>query len=125
MTDAEFAHAFENCELSNESFHHRDHLRLAWIYLKRYGEKEAATRIAGSIRSFAAHFGKSDKYHETVTIAWMRLLAHEAKGSFEETLVAAPMLLEKNTLGEFYSRDLLQSDRAKKEFVAPDLKPLP
>ncbi len=125
MTDAEFASAFENCELSNESFHHRDHLRLAWIYLNRYGEKEAATRIAVSIRNFAAHFGKSDKYHETLTIAWMRLLAHEAKSSFEETLAAAPMLLEKNTLDEFYSQGLLQSERAKIKFIEPDLKPLP
>ncbi len=125
MNDHEFARAFENCELSNESFHHRDHLRLAWIYLKLYGEQEAATRIAASIRNFAAHFGKTDKYHETVTVAWMRLLAHDAKGSFEETLAAAPMLLEKNTLGAFYSERLLQSERAKKEFVEPDLKPLP
>jgi hypothetical protein len=127
MNDSEFARAFESCELSNESFHHRDHIRLAWIYLQRYGEQKAGTRIAASIRKFAAHFGKTDKYHETMTIAWLRLVAYESKGraSFEELLEASPMLLEKQTLAAFYSDGLLQSDRAKNEFVAPDLKPLP
>lgn len=127
MNDSEFARAFESCELSNESFHHRDHLRLAWIYLQRYGEQEAGRRIAASIRNFAEYFGHTDKYHETVTIAWLRLLAHQGKGrvSLEEVLAASPMLLEKKTLAEFYSDGLLQSDRAKREFVAPDLKPLP
>jgi hypothetical protein len=127
MNDSEFAHAFETCELSNQSFHHRDHLRLAWIYLQRYGEAEARTKIAESIRNFAAHFGKTDKYHETMTIAWLRLLAHEGKGrlSLEETLAASPMLLEKQTLAAYYSDNLLKSERAKNEFVSPDLKPLP
>jgi hypothetical protein len=127
VTDAEFAQAFESCALSNESFHHRDHLRLAWIYLQRYGEQEAGARIAASIRNFAAHFGKTDKYHETITIAWLRLVAHESKGrtTFEETLAASPMLLEKRTLAAFYSDELLRSERAKNEFVGPDLKPLP
>jgi hypothetical protein len=37
MTDEEFLRAFEACELSNGCFHHRDHIRLAWIYVHRYG----------------------------------------------------------------------------------------
>ena len=37
MTDQEFAAAIETCRLPNAQFHHRDHLRLAWIYLRRYG----------------------------------------------------------------------------------------
>ncbi len=127
MTDAEFVRAFEACELSNESFHHRDHIRLAWIYLQRYGEQEAGARIATSIRNFAAHFGKTDKYHETMTIAWLRLVALESKGrgSFDDLVTAAPMLLEKQTLARFYSDALLRSDRAKREFVPPDLNALP
>ena len=54
-TDQEFVRMFEACELPNESFHHRDHIRLAWIYLERYGELEARGQIAGAIRKFAAH----------------------------------------------------------------------
>ena len=50
LSDAEFVRAFEACELSNESFHHRDHIRLAWIYLQSYGALEARRRMAAAIR---------------------------------------------------------------------------
>jgi hypothetical protein len=127
MTDDDFARAFETCELSNESFHHRDHIRLAWIYLHRYGREEAGSRMADSIRRFAAHHGKSDKYHETLTRAWMQLVAHAGKSApdFETLLTTCPSLLDKTSLTEFYSEALLQSDAAKTAFVAPDRKPLP
>jgi len=47
MTDTEFLRAFENCEIANGDFHHRDHIRLAWIYLQLYGG-QAAPRMAAS-----------------------------------------------------------------------------
>src|SRR5882762_3116442 len=100
IADTEFADAFESCELSNESFHHCDHIRLAWIYLQRYGADAAAVRIGAAIRKFAAHYGKTDKYHETITVAWMRLLADAARslpssGSFSDVIAAFPKLLDK------------------------------
>ena len=101
LSDEEFARAFENCELSNESFHHRDHLRLAWIYLRRYGEAQAIERIGVSIRNFAAHHGKSDKYSESVTAGWMRLMAEAVEqepGDFDQLLRRFPELLDKSTL---------------------------
>ena len=130
MTDPEFVEAFEACRLPNELFHHRDHLRLAWIYLRRYGEPQAAARIAESIRRYAAFHGKSDKYHETVTIAWLRLLSDSAGrfrsgASFEELLAVSPELLDKNALQEYYSPELLASATARHSFVPPDRKPLP
>jgi hypothetical protein len=128
MTDQEFVKAFETCRLPNESFHHRDHLRLAWIYLRTYG-RDASARIGASIRRYAAFHGKSDKYHETVTVAWMLLLAEQAasapEASFEQILTQRPELLDKNTLHQYYSPELLASSAARLDFVAPDRKPLP
>ena len=130
MNDEEFARAFEACEIPNEAFHHRDHIRLAWIYLKDYGAAGASTRISASIRKYAAHHGATHKYHETVTQAWMRLVAHAmgqlpADASFEAVLAAAPMLLDKTSLNGFYSATVLASEAARSEWVDPDLKPLP
>ena len=130
MTDQEFVRAFESCELANEEFHHRDHIRLAWIYLRCYGEAEARRRIAAGIRRFAAYHGKSDKYHETITAAWLRLVADavlRAPGqeSFEELTQAAPELLDKRTLEKFYSAAVLTSGDARADWVLPDLQPLP
>jgi len=127
MTDTEFLRAFENCEIATTDFRHRDHLRLTWTYLQHYGP-EAAPRMAASIRRFAAHHGKNDKYHETVTIAWMCLVADCAKSgvpSFQALIDTHPELLDKTALREFYSDSLLQSGQARTRFVPPDLKPLP
>jgi len=129
MTDHEFLDAFESCRLPNELFHHRDHLRLAWIYLQRDGASAAALRVAASIRRYAAHHGKSDKYHETVTAAWLRLLAESADrvrpANFDELLDACPELLDKNTLQHYYSPELLASEAARVQFVPPDRRALP
>ena len=127
MTDEEFARAFESCETAEACFHHRDHVRLAWIYCRRYGAEEAEVRIAEAIRRFAAHVGKAEKYHQTITIAWMRLVASAARmgdGDFEEFARRNPGLLKKSALGEYYSEAVLRSEAARGGFVEPDLKAL-
>ncbi len=126
MNDIEFAAAFEDCSLPPEQFHHRDHIRLAWIYFHRYGPA-AGARIAESIRRYAAHLGKSDKYHETMTQAWMRLVQHAAASSpsFDGMLDRCPWLLDKTYLHRFYSQDLLNSEQAKVSFVSEDRSSLP
>lgn len=129
LTDQEFADAFESCRLPNEWFHHRDHLRLAWIYVRRYGAASAGGRIGESIRRYAAHHGQPGKYHETVTMAWLRLLAQASEcsgaASFAELLAACPELLDPNTLQQYYSPGLLASESARTVFVPPDRKTLP
>lgn len=126
--DQEFLEAFESCRLAPEHFHHRDHLRLAWIYLQ-HDASTATVRIGESIRRYAAYHGKSGKYHETTTIAWLRLLADGARrsgaASVEELLRTSPELLDQNTLHQYYSPELLASETARTEFVPPDRKPLP
>jgi hypothetical protein len=130
MSDDEFVEAFETCTLPKELFHHRDHLRLAWIYLRRYGRREAGTRVGESIRRYAAHLGASQKYHETITLAWFLLMEHahrQAKpgASFEDVLAAFPELVDQRTPQRYYSSAVLQSDAARTAFVEPDLAPLP
>ena len=130
MTDQEFLRAFENCHLGNEGFHHRDHIRLAWIYLQRYGESEARRHMSEAIRRFAAFHGKIDKYHETITLAWLRLVAGAmtrvpGDRTFDKLTLLAPELLDRRTLDKFYSAGALASDAARNTWVGPDLQPLP
>ena len=129
MTDAEFLDAFEACQTPANEFHHRDHLRLALLYLERYGAEIAASRIAESIRTYAAHLGKSEKYNETVTQAWLRIVdaaACDREGAtLDQLIVRHPELLNKNLLERYYSPDLLNSAAARVTFVPPDLCPLP
>jgi hypothetical protein len=130
LTDQEFVRKFEACQLSNDNFHHRDHIRLAFIYLQRYSELEARGCIAGAIRKFAAHHGQSGKYHETLTVAWLRLVGSAMSrvprdASFDELTIAAPDLLDKRTIEKFYSSAALSSEDARTFWVEPDLQPLP
>jgi hypothetical protein len=126
MTDLDFLRAFERCEIPPESFHHRDHIRLAWTYLKLHDPIEATPRMAAAIRNFAAHLGKSDKYHETVTVAWMHLVAQASHcASFADVASQYPRFFDKSYLSEFYSPETLQSDAARNSFVEPDKRPLP
>ena len=130
VADEEFVSAFEACQLSNEDFHHRDHIRLAWIYLQRYPELEARERMAAAIRKFAAHHGKSDKYHETMTVAWLRLVADATTrltgdAGFDELTTAAPELLDKSTIQKYYSTAALATEAARTTWTEPDVQPLP
>ena len=54
MTDDEFIAAFENCSLASESFHHANHVRMAFLYLARYPALEALQRFSTALARFAA-----------------------------------------------------------------------
>lgn len=129
MTDDEFVTAFETCTLPREAFHHREHVRLAWAYLRRLTYADAARSMEGSIRRFAGHHGASGKYHHTLTLVWMRLvaasLAEDGGGDFAAFLARYPDLLDQSAPMRFYSAALLASDAARAGWVEPDVRPLP
>ena len=118
LNDDEFVRGFESCELSPDLFHHRDHIRMARIYLDRLGPNAATERFRSAIIRYAAHLGKSDKYHETITIAWMRLVIATSPEDHDK-------LLDKKYIETFYSPELLATDSARTQFVEPDRAPLP
>ena len=130
MSDDKFVGAFESCELPNEMFRHREHVRLTFIYLRRYGHDGARARIAEGIRRYALHNRALQKYHETITRAWLRIVHAAARSvgeaaNFEEMLEANPELLNKGTLAKYYSEELLGSEVARSSFVEADRAALP
>lgn len=129
MTDEQFVAALEVCTLPNEAFRHRDHLRLAWLYLRCAPSDVAAARMEQSIRRFASHHGAPQKYHHTMTLVWMRLVAaartENPVDDFTALLDAHPDLLDKTTLRRFYSAERLESQAARTGWLDPDVSPLP
>ena len=129
LTDEQFAAAFADCSLPPELFNHEAHLRLAWIHLKASGRKEATDNVCTQIAAFARHYGAKDKYHHTLTVAAVNIVHHfMQKGkaaNFTELLHEFPQLKTKFTIliGSHYSADILQSDRARAGYLAPDLLP--
>src|SRR5262249_28024308 len=124
MEDQEFISGFENCTLT--SFHHRDHVKLAWLYLRSYPVLEALARFTSGIKNFAKAHGKSNLYHETITWAYIFLIhermARGGESSWEEFAVNNSDLLnwQENILASYYSKEMLQSEMARKVFVFPD-----
>jgi len=123
--DVELARALERGDVPNEGFAHASHLRVAWVYLDESASvDEAAARIASTLRGFAASVGKSEKYHETITVFWMRALAAARSAmpgaTLDEVLRANPRLLDKNLVFAYYSTDQLFTEEARRSWVAPD-----
>lgn len=129
-TDDEFLEAVEACTLPDSAFHHRDHVRLAWLYVCRFGYQAGSERMAASIRRYAAHHGATEKYHETITRAWMDLVQQAAAGanqpaSFDAFIAANTDLADPHALNAYYSPERLASPAARQEWVAPDRRSLP
>lgn len=124
MTDGEFLRAFEDTTL--EPFHHRDHLRATFLYLGQFGEEETRVRLAAAILRYADARGGAEKYHQTITLAWIRLVALASQNAedFDTMLAAQPWLLDKNSLARYYSPAALQSPEARQGWVEPDREPL-
>jgi hypothetical protein len=126
MTDEEFVRSFESCDLPNSAFHHRDHVRLAWIYLRRHPVLTALARFTAALRRFAAFNGHSGLYHETITWAYLFLI-HErradapAEETFEAFAARNPDLLtwKPSILDRYYDPETLRSERARRVFVMP------
>ena len=130
MTDEAFARAFENGSITPAQFDHAAHVRVAWVYLQEAGSMDAAlSRMRAGIRRFAVAAGVPEKYHETITVLWMRLLAEVraagASGELSEVLRAHPALADKDLPLQYYSRELLFSDAARAAWVEPDLRAAP
>jgi hypothetical protein len=110
-------------------FGHRRHLELAWSYLQRYAPDEAAEAMVAAIRYVAQMHGAEDKYHETMTRAWMHFVAvHNQRwgaDSFDEFIERNPELLDGGLIQHFYSREVIFSDAARASFSTPDLRRLP
>jgi hypothetical protein len=127
MTDDDFIEQFERAALSTDSFHHREHVRLVWLYLRRYTTLETLERFSEGLRRFAQARGLGNLYHETTTWAYVFLI-HErveragASQSWEEFAAANADLLnwKENILRRYYNEATLRSETARRIFVFPD-----
>jgi len=122
--DIEYLAAFEACEIANTEFHHADHVRVAWIYLRKLPLLQAIEQFTKSLRRFATHHGAPMLYHETITLAYL-LLIHErmnGEASFDDFRANNPDLFtwKPSILDRYYNAETLTSDRARSAFVLPD-----
>lgn len=130
MTDQELIDRFENGTLPQECFHHREHVRTAFLYLTKYPVLEALQAFSNALRRFAAAHGKPQLYHQTVTWAYILLIQERMarsgkKQGWEEFARNNPDLLtwKDGILTRYYLPETLASGLARDVFVFPDRLP--
>jgi hypothetical protein len=129
LTDTEFQFAFQTCTLDPTLFTHEAHLRLAWIHVKKYRVEQAIENINTQLLQFVDHVGARDKFNKTVTVAATRAVNHfinkSKSESFADFIQEFPRLKYnfKEVLTFHYGHDIFKSEKAKGEYVEPDLLP--
>jgi hypothetical protein len=110
-------------------FGHRQHVQLTWLAVRRYGIPAAVGLVSDGIQRTARYAGAPQKYHATVSRAWVELVGHHAAESGEQDFTAFAdhhsALLDKRLLTRFYRPATLAGPRAKTGWVEPDLIPFP
>ncbi|RKN44055.1 hypothetical protein D7294_08560 [Streptomyces hoynatensis] len=110
-------------------FGHRQHVHLTWLAVRRYGTPAAITLVSGGIRRTARYAGAPQKYHTTISRAWVELVGHHAAetpcADFDDFAALHPALLDKRLLTRFYHPATLASAPARTGWVAPDRTPFP
>jgi hypothetical protein len=130
-SDREFRAAFEAGAFAPADFSHRAHIRLAYVYLAESDVDLALERMRASLVSFLSHHGiPASKYHATLTRAWILAVDHfmhrsREASSADDFIARNPLLLDTKIMLTHYSAELLFSDRARADFVEPNLDPIP
>ena len=124
MTDGDFIRALESCTLSEQEFNHAGHVRAAYLYLRSGDFAEGLMRLRAAIRNYAGSLGKPDRYHETITVAYLALIQQLLcergdGGGWPGFARSAPELFEPDLLLKFYSKAQLDSELARRIFVLP------
>lgn len=130
VTDPEIAAILPAITGPGGEFRHRQHIHLAFWAVRRFGMPAAATRVCDMIRHIAAYQRAPQKYHETVSRAWMELVAHHVAtgkecADFDAFAGRNPALLDKRLLSRHYRSATLASPPARSGWVEPDLVPFP
>jgi len=120
---------FESCRTDKDAFKHQHHLVVAVVYLQELSPSDAARRMRANLLHFLDHHQVDrGKYNETITVFWFELVTGVLKKLHNDaTLVEKcnKVVESFNNTGvvfEYYSRERLFSDEARKSFVRPDLK---
>jgi hypothetical protein len=120
---------FESCSTGKSEFTHISHLTVAAWYLRRLSLEQATEQMRASLFRFIDHYGIEGKYHETLTVFWMRVV-QKRLDELDPTLSlleVANAVIEpfsnSHLVFDYYSQALLWSAEARRTWMQPDLKP--
>ena len=131
---AHFLASFAACILPKEQFSHAGHVTVAASYLFQSSAADVLPRIRAAIRAFNESVGGANTetagYHETLTIFWLRIVenhlaeTHPASQLEAARGAVAAFASQSSLFKTYYSGDIVADRTARREWVAPNLRPL-
>lgn len=126
ITDRELDAELERFSIAPGGLDHEAHVRVAWSYLQ---EKDGDARFRATIAAYVARVGAAERYHETLTVALLRIIAARVRPgqSYAEFRRRNADLYDdaRAVLARHYSDERLASAGARERFVDADREPLP
>lgn len=114
-----------------DHFGHAQHVELTWLAVRAHGTASAIDLVSDGIQATARYAGAPQKYHATMSRAWVELVGHhvaeatEPADTFDGFSEQHPALLDKRLLQRFYRSATLAAPAARTGWVEPDLAPFP
>src|SRR5215472_9925397 len=123
-TDCPDLERFVRGEIAAASFPHREHVRMAFEMLRRHDFAETVLHFSRPLRSIAQQAGKPQAFHQTLTIAFLSLIAERLEDRPWEEFAAFARdnqdLRDKGVLARWYRPERLASERARRTFLLPE-----
>ena len=116
---------FEEMTVDPAQFRHRQHLYVAWCYLRELPLEDALARYVRHLKRLTIALGVPDKFHATMTWTYLVILDRAMRDSpsatFDELLACHPGLLDHRAgaIHAHYDRAELDTDEARRHFVLP------
>lgn len=123
---SELLEQFEAHEVDPGAFGHKEHVVVAYEMLYKYSFLDASARYATAINAIATRAGAPEKFHMTITLAFLSLIAERvhtsSQSNIDEFLAQNPDLLSKRVLSKWYPDEQLKSELARTHFLLPDVQ---
>jgi hypothetical protein len=109
-----------------DQFHHEQHVHVAFLFVRRHRMPQALDAFSTALKAFALAKGMPKLYHETITWAYLLLIAERVAKApvtgWDEFAAANGDLLKwkPSVLDRYYTSDTLWSELARTTFVMPD-----
>ncbi len=115
---------FEAGNVVADMFDHEAHIRVARLFLLRFGQTDGSERFLRALRRLTHQIGVPDKYHETISRFYLTVIAERLRHAQDQNWAAFRSrnadLFDGSLLKAAYSEKRLWSAEARAHFLLPD-----
>ncbi|HEY0766520.1 MAG TPA: hypothetical protein VGD47_01070 [Steroidobacteraceae bacterium] len=115
---------FVRGEVDAADFPHHEHVRMGFEMLRRHDFAETVWHFSRALRAMTARAGKPQAFNQTVTIAFLSVIAErmecEPAADFAAFAHDNPDVFDRAALARWYRPERLGSQLARRTFLLPE-----